>query len=382
MIKAIVFDFDGTLVDSSRAMWDAFGKTAREYGMETPSREHILPLLGRPLKTVFEHIWPHLKADTLVASYISHYVQEDVSPITGIRQALTELQQGFAVYLLTGNMRVREQLQYHAIPETLFTEIFTPHNLVHSKPDGRVFAPLLEKYHKDEIIYVGDSPSDAQAAQEAGVCFVGVLSGDATAEELGDGLVINDATALVPLLTEISLPSEFGSFIMQEFPLQGRNHYILRKGTGQENVLVRIHSECFTSEVLGSLRCDCRQQLHASLRMMEKDGGLLIYLRQEGRGIGLSNKLKAYYLQDKGLDTVEANLALNLPADARNYNNAVQILTHLGIRSVRLLTNNPEKVAAVEKGGIAVLERISLNMPVHQHNRKYLETKRQKLGHF
>jgi GTP cyclohydrolase II len=164
----------------------------------------------------------------------------------------------------------------------------------------------------------------------------------------------------------------------------GREHVVVYKGdiTHGTDVPVRVHSECLTSEVFNCLRCDCNDQLEAALRYIELEGrGVLIYLRQEGRGIGLYNKIRAYALQDKGLDTIDANEQLGFQMDMREYGVAVDILNFLEISSVRLLTNNPAKVSGLEAAGIAVVERVPHHMPANPHNADYLETKRKKSGH-
>ena len=163
----------------------------------------------------------------------------------------------------------------------------------------------------------------------------------------------------------------------------GQDHVALLVGAfGGKPPLVRIHSECLTGDVFGSLKCDCGPQLKESLRLIgEAGGGVLLYLRQEGRGIGLANKLRAYALQDRGLDTVEANLRLGFADDERDYAHAAAILRQLGIAEVRLLTNNPNKVAAVEAEGIKVAERVAHHMPANPHNTDYLAVKRSKSGH-
>ena len=176
-----------------------------------------------------------------------------------------------------------------------------------------------------------------------------------------------------------------GEFTMTVFQNQidDFEHFVLVKPPVVANQvpLVRIHSECITGDVFGSCRCDCGWQLQNSLDLIGTQGGILIYLRQEGRGVGLSNKLKAYELQEQGMDTVDANLALGLPVDSRNYAVAFQILKYLGIDAVRLLTNNPVKVAAIEHYGISVSERLALAVEPTDDNRAYLKTKQEKLGH-
>ncbi len=147
-------------------------------------------------------------------------------------------------------------------------------------------------------------------------------------------------------------------------------------------VNVRVHSECITGDVFGSLRCDCGEQLHAAMKHFELFGGILLYLRQEGRGIGIINKLKAYNLQDEGLDTAEANIALGFHADERDYAPAIQILKTLGVSQVRILTNNPEKFEAFENSGIEVVERLALQMEAHKENEFYLDTKKRVFGHW
>lgn len=185
------------------------------------------------------------------------------------------------------------------------------------------------------------------------------------------------------------LPTRWGEFrilVYRDIPT-GKEHAALVKGdleaSGGKAVLTRIHSECLTGDIFGSLRCDCGPQLHESLRRIEKAGvGVVLYLRQEGRDIGLTNKILAYELQEQGLDTVEANLQLGHPVDARSYDAAKDILQDLGVTSLRLLTNNPDKVKAMEGLGFPVEERIPIEIAPNDANREYLETKREKMGHF
>lgn len=182
------------------------------------------------------------------------------------------------------------------------------------------------------------------------------------------------------------LPTVFGEFtaIVYENTLDGSNHLALTKGAVDDGtpVLVRMHSECLTGEVFGSLRCDCREQLHAAMRAIEREGrGAIVYIRQEGRGIGLQNKIKAYALQDLGSDTVEANELLGFPPDPRDYGIGAQILADLGLRQIRLLTNNPQKRAGLEGYGIQVVERMPLEVAPNSENYAYLRAKRHRLGH-
>ncbi len=190
---------------------------------------------------------------------------------------------------------------------------------------------------------------------------------------------------LVRLIDVADLPTEAGPFRAHAFLGQsGHDHLALvAPGTAEGVPLVRMHSECLTGDALGSLRCDCGPQLQESLRRLQASpGGILLYLRgQEGRGIGLGNKLRAYALQDRGMDTVEANRALGLPEDGRNYAEAAAMLQALSVLRIRLLTNNPDKVASLSRHGIAVVGVEPLVMPANPHNQAYLATKAQKFGH-
>lgn len=163
-----------------------------------------------------------------------------------------------------------------------------------------------------------------------------------------------------------------------------REHLLLSKGdlTSDEPLLVRLHSECLTGDIFGSLRCDCGEQLHAAMKKIDKLGcGAILYLRQEGRGIGLKNKLKAYQLQEKGFDTYDANLELGFAPDERDYQIAADILSFLNIKQIKLLTNNPDKLEQLEKSGIEIVERLPLQIPAHVENRTYLQTKQEKFHH-
>jgi len=193
-------------------------------------------------------------------------------------------------------------------------------------------------------------------------------------------------TRIIERVTEAQLPTRNGEFrvIAYQSTLDGREHVALVKGelVGKANVLVRMHSECMTGDVFGSLRCDCGEQLAAAMQRIEEEGvGAIVYLRQEGRGIGLGNKLKAYRLQDEGMDTVEANAELGFKPDLRDYGIGAQILLDLGLHSIRLLTNNPRKIVGLDGYDIEVTGREPLKVEPGRHNERYLDTKRAKLGH-
>jgi 3,4-dihydroxy 2-butanone 4-phosphate synthase/GTP cyclohydrolase II len=191
---------------------------------------------------------------------------------------------------------------------------------------------------------------------------------------------------LVKKVVSTHLPTKYGKFDIHVYKSENDNkeHIALVKGDVHPDkpILVRVHSECLTGDVFGSMRCDCNDQLVAALKMVEKEGaGIILYMRQEGRGIGLSNKIRAYKLQDEGLDTVEANEKLGFRPDLRDYGIGAQILRDLGVRQMRLMTNNPKKVVGLHGYGLDIVERIPLEALPHEHNEKYLRTKRDKLGH-
>jgi 3,4-dihydroxy 2-butanone 4-phosphate synthase/GTP cyclohydrolase II len=191
---------------------------------------------------------------------------------------------------------------------------------------------------------------------------------------------------LVELVGDVDMPTRDGHFRLKMYRsrVTGLEHLALVKGRVDdgESVLVRVHSECFTGDVLGSERCDCGPQLHEAMRMVEAEGrGAVLYMRQEGRGIGLANKLHAYRKQEEGLDTVEANVVLGFAPDLRDYGEGAQILEDLGIRKVRLMTNNPCKIKGLDGYGIEIVERVPIVIPANVHDRRHLDTKREKMGH-
>lgn len=217
------------------------------------------------------------------------------------------------------------------------------------------------------------------------------LSGAVGRREAGDRdedtspiALASSSQVLIEKIASAQLPTAEAIFTMTVFrDVEGKEHMVIALGElSGEPPLVRMHSECLTGDALGSLRCDCGPQLQEALRRIADEGrGAVLYLRQEGRGIGLGNKIRAYALQDAGADTVEANHQLGFPDDARDYSLAVALLHQLGVCSLRLLTNNPRKVASLEKDGITVVDRVPLRAGENAHNAGYLATKRQRLGH-
>jgi 3,4-dihydroxy 2-butanone 4-phosphate synthase/GTP cyclohydrolase II len=192
--------------------------------------------------------------------------------------------------------------------------------------------------------------------------------------------------SLIERLIEVDMPTEWGHFRLRAYKqtTTGDIHLALIKGDWKENepVMVRVHSSCATGDIFGSCRCDCGGQLHAAMKMVDEAGrGAIVYMKQEGRGIGLLNKLKAYQLQEQGMDTVEANLSLGFQMDHRDYGIGAQILRDLGISRMRLITNNPSKRSAIQGYGLEIVEKIPLKIKPNEHNKRYLDTKRDKMGH-
>jgi len=191
---------------------------------------------------------------------------------------------------------------------------------------------------------------------------------------------------LVHRVTEVRMPTKYGDFNMHMYKsdIDNHHHLALVKGdvTGKKGVLVRVHSQCLTGDVFGSCRCDCGDQLQTAMKMVEKEGvGVILYMRQEGRGIGLANKILAYHLQENGRDTVEANEELGFKPDLRDYGIGAQILVDLGLTSIRLLTNNPKKVIGLKGYGLEIVDRVPIQMEPSEFNLRYLKTKRDKMGH-
>ena len=178
---------------------------------------------------------------------------------------------------------------------------------------------------------------------------------------------------------EAKLPTKFGDFKIKSFIEKDKEHLVIFKEPFNEAPIVRVHSECLTGDALGSLKCDCGEQLEYALNMINQNGGMVIYLRQEGRGIGLFNKVNAYALQDNGLDTVEANHQLGFEADMRDFSIVSEILKHFGISQIKLLTNNPKKLSEIKD--IKIIERLEIKIKPNEYNKNYLETKKEKMGH-
>lgn len=195
-----------------------------------------------------------------------------------------------------------------------------------------------------------------------------------------------DIQMVVEEVVRINMPTEYGMFELVAFDDKStkKTLFALTKGTWEagEPILTRVHSSCITGDIVGSLRCDCGPQLEAAMRKVEKEGkGVIIYIEQEGRGIGFLNKMKAYKLQEEGFDTVEANLNLGFEADQREYKGVCQALQLLGVQKIRLMSNNPLKTEALERHGLEVVENVTLEIEANEHNNFYLKTKRDKMGH-
>ena len=191
---------------------------------------------------------------------------------------------------------------------------------------------------------------------------------------------------LVERVEVVKMPTAYGDFDLYLYrsKIDGQHHLALARGqvAGKKNVLVRVHSECLTGDVFGSRRCDCGSQLHEAMRRIAAAGqGVIVYMRQEGRGIGLASKIKAYKLQESGLDTVEANLKLGYGMDLREYGLGAQILADLGLKTISLLTNNPKKIVGLKGYGLEIVEQLPIKIRPNPHNEKYLKTKREKMGH-
>ena len=196
-----------------------------------------------------------------------------------------------------------------------------------------------------------------------------------------------DESVAIKFVAKSKLPTAFGDFeiIVFQDPDTGEEHLALSQGldaASTKPILVRIHSECLTGDAFGSLKCDCGPQLHSTMKMISDEGqGVILYLRQEGRGIGLTNKIRAYALQDQGHDTVDANLILNLPADARHYDMCTIMLDYLKVKEVRLITNNPLKINALKGLGVNVVDRVAITVGLNIFNQSYLQTKQERMSH-
>ncbi|MCI8284660.1 MAG: GTP cyclohydrolase II [Firmicutes bacterium] len=217
------------------------------------------------------------------------------------------------------------------------------------------------------------------------LCKAGVMIEHEDAKNRSNEMAADTEHIMERVITA-NLPTKYGDFLIHGFEnrLNGEHHVALTLGdvSNGEPVLVRVHSECLTGDVFGSAKCDCGDQFDAAMKVIAEEGrGIMIYLRQEGRGIGLINKLRAYSLQDQGMDTVEANVALGFPADMRDYTVGAEMLTSLGAKQLRLLTNNPDKVYSLEKFGLEIIERVPIETRHKSASDAYMKTKKAKMGH-
>lgn len=280
-----------------------------------------------------------------------------------------------------------------ANPESLAEDFLRPgHSFPLIAVDG---GTLIRRGHTEAALELAKLADCAEAAY---ICEI--LREDGTMARMTDLISVAEKWQL-PLITidelvnfvtaakrtTVNLPTAYGDFQLSIYEdEESHEHLLLAKGTiqnSQKPLLVRLHSECLTGDVFGSQRCDCGEQLHEAMRIIEKEGsGAILYLRQEGRGIGLKNKLKAYQLQEKGLDTYEANVKLGFAPDERSYQFAAAILKAIGATTIRLLTNNPEKIAELQRAGIIVTERVPLETIPQKENQHYLQTKKNKFHHY
>ncbi|WP_239017879.1 GTP cyclohydrolase II [Sphingomonas aracearum] len=262
-----------------------------------------------------------------------------------------------------------------------------PTALALADPQFDLATPLKGPFRTEAVTRPAASAAALQLARVAGLLpafFIDGIDPEATISPAD--IDAHEDAARLKLATRARLPvlgAEGAEIVAFRSPEQAGEHVALLIGSPNgRSPLVRLHSECLTGDVLGSLKCDCGPQLHAAIEAMEASGwGILLYLRQEGRGIGLINKLRAYALQDQGFDTVDANTRLGFAVDARNFGLAAQMLRLLGQHEVRLLTNNPQKVTQLEAAGVAVVERVPHHLPPNPHNERYLATKRDRTGH-
>ncbi|HLD43278.1 MAG TPA: GTP cyclohydrolase II [Candidatus Nanoarchaeia archaeon] len=400
-IKAIVFDFDDTLIQYKEIGLESHKKAAEKLDLRIPTDEEIASQFGKPWEVIIRKLWPRAHPELFKQTYLEIAKEFPRRQIEGASETLKFLKQaGYALHIISSRSResLITLLSQTGIPKEYFSSIQGSEDLGYEKPSKMIFQVFLERYglRPDQVVYVGDSVHDLETAKNAEIPFIGVLTGWHKEEHFGnaDGILPSvtglkeyfaDRQSELSVVREASskLPTLYGDFEISVFSVAGQEIVVLSKGkVDDSNVLVRVHSSCFTSETLYSLRCDCREQLMKALKMIQREpAGLLIYLNQEGRGIGLVQKIKAYSLQDKGKDTHDANIELGFEADSRDYLPAAALLKHLKVKSIRLLTNNPEKEEQLKGYGIEVEKAIPLRTKPNEINQKYLETKKLKMNH-
>jgi len=403
MLKAIIFDFDDTLVRYKDINIKCHQSAAKELKLKIPEKKELLSFSGKPWDEMLTSIWPDINLNKFKKVYYEYANKLPRLPISGISKTLKYLKnKGYKLFILSSKSknRIISILKQVKIPLDYFTYIFGYEDIKFHKPSGEAFDVLLDKfkYSKKDVVYVGDSMVDLEAAKNANISFIGVLTGQCDRlnflnnniktiiNSVGElPRILDQNSILVKRETMTKIPTKYGEFKVIVYSNKVNNEILLAllKGNpeNKKNVLVRLHSQCFTGETLLSMKCDCMDQLHSAMEQIsEKKEGVIIYLFQEGRGIGLMNKIAAYNLQSKGIDTFESNIELGFRPDERDYWPAAQILKDLNINNINLLTNNPDKINQLTDNGI-IVDQIPLKIKPNSYNEEYLYCKKAKFNH-
>ena len=403
MLKAIIFDFDDTLVRYKDINVKCHQSAAKELKLKVPSKEELLSFSGKPWDKMIKSIWKGIDLKKFKKVYYKYANKLPRLPIKGIPETLKYLKnKDYKLFILSSKSKdkIISILKQVKIPLDYFTYIFGCEDIKLHKPSGEAFDVFLNKfnYSKKDVVYVGDSITDLEAAKNANIPFIGVLTGQCNRpiflnnniktiiNSVGElPRILDQDSILVKRETMTVLPTRYGEFRVIVYSNKINNEILLALLKGEpenkKNVLVRLHSQCFTGETLLSMKCDCMDQLHSAMgQISEKKEGVIIYLFQEGRGIGLMNKIAAYHLQNKGIDTFESNIQLGFRPDERDYWPAAQILKDLNINDINLLTNNPDKVDQLTDNGI-IVEQTLIKIKPNSCNEKYLYCKKEKFNH-